>query len=370
MSVSVTAETSSRRAESNRNNARMSTGPRTAEGKSGVSLNALKHGLTAATVVLPGENAEALQERVEAWKDDLRPRGAVEDYLVERAAVVSWQVDRADRIIAARLTELMRYGPADRAVEDADEVADLARRLYWNPRGPLAVYPHSQGFRPTPRISWPDSVEDPLNPERIVNRLEATAGGCRWLLDRWGDLRKLLEDGLKWQAPDRLKAIRMLGRQPMDAPDDERVLSIYLACDAMDPGAPTSFKDLATELATDEAEAFGERVQGRDARGRKPADAAAGKAVLLAIAARATERLEALLCARRERQAAGLPGRLDGLAFDDSDDGERLRRYQLAHARSLISTINAIFKVRKEAADRDEETSGSAVDAPPAALEP
>src|SRR5215469_16925263 len=70
----------------NRRNASRSTGPKTAEGKARMRLNALKHGLTADTVVLPGEDPAALEARVDAWKDDLRPGGALEDYLVERAA--------------------------------------------------------------------------------------------------------------------------------------------------------------------------------------------------------------------------------------------------------------------------------------------
>ena len=51
----------------------------------------------------------------------------------------------------------------------------------------------------------------------------AGSAGCRWLLERWGELRRLLEAGLKWQGPDRFKAIRLLGRQPLDAAEDDRV---------------------------------------------------------------------------------------------------------------------------------------------------
>jgi len=40
----------------NINNAQHSTGPRTEEGKAASSLNSLKHGLTAKTVLLPGED--------------------------------------------------------------------------------------------------------------------------------------------------------------------------------------------------------------------------------------------------------------------------------------------------------------------------
>ena len=65
------------------------------------------------------------------------------------------------------------------------------------------------------------------------------------MLDRWGELRRL-EAGLKWQGPGCFKAIRMLGRQPMEA-DDERVLLIDLAYDAISPGEPTSLADLRCE---------------------------------------------------------------------------------------------------------------------------
>jgi hypothetical protein len=44
--------------EANRRNAQKSTGPNTPEGKAAVSMNTLRHGLRARTVVLPGENRE------------------------------------------------------------------------------------------------------------------------------------------------------------------------------------------------------------------------------------------------------------------------------------------------------------------------
>ena len=266
-----TVPTVSKRGEASRANGRKSKGPKTAEGKARVSLNALKHGLTATTVLLPGESAELLREQVQAWKADLKPQSDVEEHFVERAAFASWQLDRAERTIAARLTELVKYGTLDRDEAEADAVQDDVRRFLWDPRGPIALYPHWRGFRAMPRISWPDSVEDPLNPARIVNRLEGTLTGCRWLLDTWAELRRILEEDLKWQAPDRLRAIRMLGRQPMDLLADERVLTIYLACDAMDPTAPTSLDDMMTETDEEDLERIkeGVRVEERIERSRR-----------------------------------------------------------------------------------------------------
>ena len=151
------AAPSSKRIEANRRNAGRSTGPKTAEGKERVRLNALKHGLTAATVVLPGEDVAALEARVDAWKDDVRPGGPLEDYLTERAAHASWQLDRADRTIAARLAERMRREPIDRAAREVEEVDTLAWALFWDPLGPVGLYPHVQEPGPLRRLSWTDA---------------------------------------------------------------------------------------------------------------------------------------------------------------------------------------------------------------------
>jgi hypothetical protein len=59
-----------------------------------------------------------------------------------------------------------------------------------------------------------------------VVRLEASALGCAWMLERWDELRLLLEAGLSWQPPERLKAVRLLGRQPLEALHDERVMAV------------------------------------------------------------------------------------------------------------------------------------------------
>jgi hypothetical protein len=53
--------------KANRQNARKSTGPKTAEGKATASKNAVKHGLFAAEAVIEGEN----QADYEAYLDNL-----------------------------------------------------------------------------------------------------------------------------------------------------------------------------------------------------------------------------------------------------------------------------------------------------------
>ncbi|MCP5118165.1 MAG: hypothetical protein GY953_45710, partial [bacterium] len=68
----------------NRQNAKKSTGPRTHEGKRRVSQNALKHGLSASKVVIPGEDVADYERLRDGFVEALEPRDEVELALVRQ----------------------------------------------------------------------------------------------------------------------------------------------------------------------------------------------------------------------------------------------------------------------------------------------
>ena len=70
------------RATINRENAQHSTGPRTVEGKRRSSLNALQHGLTATTAVLPTEDPAAYQQHCLNFRTEYQPATPTETHLV------------------------------------------------------------------------------------------------------------------------------------------------------------------------------------------------------------------------------------------------------------------------------------------------
>ena len=92
------------RASINRENARRSTGPRTEIGKKRSSLNALRHGLTGQTIVLPSEDLAAYQTFRKRFFDDLQPKGVLEEQLVQTLADCSWRLNRARAIETNLLT--------------------------------------------------------------------------------------------------------------------------------------------------------------------------------------------------------------------------------------------------------------------------
>ena len=140
--------TSQRKIEANRRNAARSTGPRTPDGKRKVSLNAVKHGLTATTiVVLPHEDAEAYEKRLQAWTAELNAQGDMGRYLAERAAKVSWQLDRADSYEQACLARRVRR--AEREIDEGGdaEAAALLKTLYETPDEAWQSGPRQAGPR-------------------------------------------------------------------------------------------------------------------------------------------------------------------------------------------------------------------------------
>jgi hypothetical protein len=96
-----------RQIEANRRNAQKSTGPRTKEGKERSRFNGVKHGMTATFDILPGEDAEAYRERLDAFMADFKPRDAFERELVEQIVQASWLLDRVELAHLVRLTEII-----------------------------------------------------------------------------------------------------------------------------------------------------------------------------------------------------------------------------------------------------------------------
>jgi hypothetical protein len=87
--------TSFRQIEANRRNARKSTGPLTEEGKQRSRCNAVRHGLTAETVIGALEDAEDYKAFEAAITADYNAQSAVERELVLRLASLLWRLRRA-----------------------------------------------------------------------------------------------------------------------------------------------------------------------------------------------------------------------------------------------------------------------------------
>ena len=93
--------TSLKQIKANRRNAENSTGPRSEAGKQRSSRNAVRHGLTAETVIEPLEDAEDYAAFEEAIAASFDPETAVERELILRLASLLWRLRRATSIETA-----------------------------------------------------------------------------------------------------------------------------------------------------------------------------------------------------------------------------------------------------------------------------
>jgi hypothetical protein len=93
--------TSDKQNQSNQQNAKHSTGPRTDEGKQRSSQNALKHGLCAKRSVIPGEDPAAYEAHLDRFQDTFNPSNAFEVGLVRQMADADWRLLRINHLEVA-----------------------------------------------------------------------------------------------------------------------------------------------------------------------------------------------------------------------------------------------------------------------------
>jgi hypothetical protein len=125
--------TSFRQIEANRRNARLSTGPTTEEGKRKSRRNAVRHGLTAETVIDALEDADDYAGFEMAVTSDYDARTAVERELVLRLASLLWRLRRATAIESGlfkiQALHLLHFRQRRQAHQERQKIIDNVYRL-------------------------------------------------------------------------------------------------------------------------------------------------------------------------------------------------------------------------------------------------
>jgi hypothetical protein len=145
------AMTSYRQIEANRRNAIKSTGPKAEVGKQVSRCNALRHGLTAETVISALEDAEDYKAFETAITADYDAQSAVERELVLRLASVLWRLRRATTmesgLFELQAAYLRHRRPKQPPLPDS---SDVVRALFRSPR--------NKGAAPDGALTIPDGA--------------------------------------------------------------------------------------------------------------------------------------------------------------------------------------------------------------------
>jgi len=144
---------SERQLAANRENAKKSTGPKTPEGRAAVRLNGVKHGLSAETLVLMGENQADFDALIDSLQAEHQPATPTEELLVRQLAMAAWRQLRLYRAEAGFIRN-----------------EDRERREGYRSEAYLALHPDCQ----LGRIAIGDAVNQNvlLNFHRFEVRLE------------------------------------------------------------------------------------------------------------------------------------------------------------------------------------------------------
>jgi hypothetical protein len=331
--------TSQARIKANRLNSKRSTGPRSAHGRKIVSMNALTHGMAAKTIVLPNENIDAYLHRRETWPLEIGVPGEHGDFMVGRMMDLSWQLDRAIAHEQARLTRRVRNRPRERE-------RSRRRRAEATVRQVLSSDPVEA--KRTGRT---------LDRAERVDRLQSSVHGCRALLKAWADLQKRLSvkpgslAGLgDWILSLSTAALRLLGIDDHPDPAASTDLRVDRIVEAVRIASQhTAFAQLQREIASrsqhDEDDAVAEAVTPLES-----INVSMFCDELLIVITSTRGRLSDLL---QDLQAEAVDQVADDAAeaaFDASPEGERVHRYQAQWGRAMIQTLEAIRKLKRDAA--------------------
>ena len=298
------ATASERKIASNRANAKSSTGPRSAEGKAKSRMNALKHGLRAEQIVLPGEDPKAFEAEQSAWAADWQPRSHTRAILVERAAITSWRLRRCVRLEGTRLQRIAAESMAkyDRVI--AERIDEQFKRL-----------------------------RD--EPEDAVENLRATAPGIDALITAWQELAESAAEPEGWNnvKEHHELMLRLMGWNPWSEFADAGPLAV------------TSYRLYLTnhpEVVEPDFDRF------------RPAEATQAAAEVAAYCQESIDWLEGQRENCPDPELARMQF-LDEQALDLTYGGKELQRYEATLDRSLRATINQLIQLEKTGADLTEE---------------
>ena len=292
--------TSLARTEANRRNAQKSTGPKSVEGKARSRMNALKHGLCAETVTLPTEYAQAYEDHIGAWMNDWKPPTETRRFLVERAAVAAWRLNRCVRVESTRLSA---------RVHEAFHVWDTARSV--------DIDLHVNLF--------------PMRPANSINKLEQTQGGIQRLIHLWLNVKDAIEEPDGWydEVAHHERFVNLMGYTLKDT-SKEGCAIIQVSRKLLIRNRPELMKPGETHWDDDHIRRVIETIL----------TTIEGKFTILDQ-----------LFSQRPDESAARDLHAERKAFEPRPEDASFQRYEARHEREARSAINLLMKLEKTGED-------------------
>ena len=178
--------------------------------------------------------------------------------------------------------------------------------------------------------------------------------GCYWILDVLEDLLKKARESF-WVGGDRLRMIRLLGRNPVDAVDDPRVAEVFAASHALRP-VGNAFAELEADMSELAVENKEKEIRARWRKPWRKGDPEKARQSLIDLVQGEIERVEAI-AAEHEENAGEDAVRMRALkGFVFTPKAEAMRRW-FARAKGSVERGGKVLRqeIRARKADGDSQ---------------
>ena len=333
-----------RQINANRDNAKQSTGPKSAEGKSRSARNAMIHGMAARSLpIFPDEDTTLFQTSLDMWLDDLQPNDSAERALVESACLSHWRIGLCSTQENAVVAYATRHAGDDHERLEKNRASDLGRRLQYDRFQRFDMSKPDQATREIVALSAE------FDPETIVRELESFVHGVNWMIARWAFLTETIATEGYWHTPEKFLAIKLLGKRPEDMLSDIAIGEIYVACHKMHP-EPMELWDecMLGTIGRNDRPLYVRRVE--HLRKTAPKTIADARSLLIEFCGTEVDRLVKLKEDRLTEMARLDKEEAASRQLIDTGPSAMLRlRYETAAARELHRSLSSLATLRKEA---------------------
>jgi hypothetical protein len=340
--------TSDKQAAANRRNALLSTGPKTTKGKQKSRKNALKHGLCAMVVDVPGEDPAVFEGRLKEWDSELNPHGSsVDHYMITLMTRHSINLDRCFSVQNARVAQLARD-----AIKDHDEVVarDVEDQL-------VHLTQDQQYLEVKSRIGLKADylkIGPPPQPGHAVRRLMTTSRGCQALFAEWELLRTAMAEPPTWDRVDAIRASNLMGASCAARGETCNPLGVATADITLHRDVAFKLKNNLIPNSAPWGQCYTSEASHQTDRNQieeLTCNATSGGALINALIddhQRIVRTQQGVREAEEELTRSEAPARA---RFDASDEGKLLYRYQAEQHRGFIKLAELL---KKQARDADK----------------
>jgi hypothetical protein len=262
---------------------------------------------------------------------------SLEGFLIKINAWAALDLRRTMAYRALRRSEQ----PKEAATRTEEEARVLARRLIPVNLGLVGCSDVAEILCRDVQIaaSGEGALVETRGPAWLVDQLESSSAGCKWLLTCFEFLARSLGVALEWNPGHTCALIQLMGWKPLDATKNRDAGKIVLACHALDRERLNFFAQVREQLGEPDRARFDAWLKAHAAQTRGRGDEEKSRKILMSLFEREMARLTAKATAHLEEDSSESAKLAAMYAFDSTEEGMKLKKSEKKQVRALLASL-------------------------------